>query len=197
MIDLISPIFNFKNQVKSFIYNLYSQTSQEWRLHLISDGDDPDYDEVKTFIESLNDNRIRYEMMPNRYNDWGHSLRDYSVRRLPQDSKYVIMMNADDLFYSNYLKSFNDTIKIYNPDIAFCNFFNNKFDGSRHNSLYNTQLKFAEIDMACFCVRSDWARQNGFNSRIHSADWEYMNEILSKHASPKIVKINLCLYTHQ
>jgi hypothetical protein len=57
-----------------------------------------------------------------------------------------------------------------------------------------SELKESMIDMGCVVVKSNLAKQIGFNHVNYSADWKYFEDVLA--TNPTISKINKVLFVH-
>ena len=79
--------------------SLVAQTNVDWGAHVVIDNPD-DEDNVK-LVESFQDDRIRWSKMDKRYNDWGHTPREYGKQQ--SEAKYVIMTGDDNYYTPNFV----------------------------------------------------------------------------------------------
>ena len=174
-----------------FINSIKSQTSNNWFLRIIHDGNCNKYKELKIQLEKegyLNE-QVTLECTDKRYNDWGHSLRDYALKSQTKKSDFTIITNGDNYYLPNSIEAILDH-HTKEPKCLFmyCNFVQ-RYDAHIHNTPrtcyhpMNTQLAKGNIDMGAVIVKTSVATEVGFNSRSFDADWKYIEQCLEKISS--------------
>ena len=81
------------------IASLIAQTNPSWRANVVIDNPE-DVDNVK-LVESFADDRIRWTKMDKRYNDWGHTPREFGKQM--SECQYVIMTGDDNYYTPNFV----------------------------------------------------------------------------------------------
>lgn len=77
-----------------------AQSYPFWELLIYHDGPISS-DELKSFITKFGDKRIKFTATEQRFNDWGHSLRQMGIAAASGD--YIFNTNSDNVIYQNAL----------------------------------------------------------------------------------------------
>ena len=97
------------------IRHLADQTYQNFEIILFHDG--PKNSSYEQELEPELLQRInRIVITENRYNDWGHSLRDQGIYMA--NGAYIVHHNADNFLYPRALELIKDTIYLDLPDFV-------------------------------------------------------------------------------
>lgn len=188
ILEIICVTYNQREELKSFINSIKSQTISNWFLRIIHDGNCHKYRTLKKELEEENylNEQVTIECTERRYNDWGHSLRDYALKNQKKKSDWIIITNGDNY----YLPTLTETILTYsaeNPKTDFLYWdFIQRFDKEIHKTArttyqpINTTLRIGRVDMGAVAIKTDIAIETGFNSRKFEADWNYIQECLKK-----------------
>ncbi len=186
MIDLeiIAVTYKQQHERRCFLESLICQTNANWKLHLIHDG--PDGDFVRDQIDYDWENRILWYHSPNRFNDWGHTLRATGIGYLG-DSKYTLITNADNY----YMPTFIEEMANHDLDAVICDFVHSH-QGYKH--YFSTDIKISQIDCGAIIVRTDIVKKVGWNYRNFAADWEFIREVFE--LNPTWGKVEKTLFVH-
>jgi glycosyltransferase involved in cell wall biosynthesis len=186
LVDFIIPTFNRHAPLKSMIASLVAQTNPGWGAHVVIDNPD-DVENVK-IVESFNDPRIRWSKMERRYNDWGHTPREFGKQK--SEAKYIIMTGDDNYYTPNFVQELASVIT-HNPGIVYWDMVHSHYN----YSCFKCKLVINEIDMGAFAVRRDLAQTLPLDKSF-AADGEYVRNFLKKFSSEGSVKINKTLFVH-
>jgi glycosyltransferase involved in cell wall biosynthesis len=77
-----------------------AQSYPLWELLIYHDGPISN-NELKSFVGKLGDKRIKFLATEQRFNDWGHSLRQMGIDAASGD--YIFNTNSDNVIYQNAL----------------------------------------------------------------------------------------------
>lgn len=77
-----------------------AQSYPFWELLIYHDGP-VSSDELKSFTTKFGDKRIKFIATEQRFNDWGHSLRQMGINAASGD--YIFNTNSDNVIYQNAL----------------------------------------------------------------------------------------------
>lgn len=176
--------------------SLCSQTRANWRAHVVADN--PTGDDLEKLHKIMDyykdDNRIRFTVLPERHNDWGHTPRNYGLDHATEE--FIVMTGEDNYYMPTFVANFTD--QAYDDKIHFyyCNMVHNWHDGSYPP--VKTRLDEGWIDIGCYMFRRKHMGDIRLNTGMPEADYyfiqDYMNAI--KSFSTDIVKIDKILYVH-
>lgn len=212
MIEVICATYNQNWNLKCLINSFKAQTSSNWFLRVIHDGEGEQFINLKKDLESNGyiDNQVNLESTKKRFNDYGHSLRDYALKNPIKDSDWTIITNGDNY----YLPTIVESIEFYeqkNPTAQFLFWnlvqrFEKKIFTQLEKDIYQqleSKLQLGLIDMGAAAVRTKLARETGFNSRKFEADFIYfqdcfknLQKIHNIANSECILKIPETLFVH-
>ena len=192
MLTIIAVTYNHKDSLKCFINSIKNQTNNGWSLFIIHDGPNPSLKEELTNENYLSD-KVSFIEHPVRTENYGHLLRKWSLENIELSEK-VLLTNADNYYTPNLV----DEVLKYEEDFIYFNVVHSHKNKSNHNkSTYgfmNADLICGKIDMGCAVIKSELAKQVGFNSIAFEADWYYFEDVLK--TNPSILKIDKVLFVH-
>ena len=101
-IEFIIPTYNRTELLFTTVCSIISQTNPNWTIHIVGDNiPEPNLDRLKSFLNFINDDRIKLTNLPERYNDWGHTPRNYGVEHAT--SEWVIMTGEDNYYCPEFV----------------------------------------------------------------------------------------------
>ncbi len=188
LIEVIAPTYDRTVELKSAIASMIAQTDQEWLLHVIIDNEDnmPAMKIVKDF----NDKRIRTTHMDKRYNDWGHTPREYGKQASGAD---YIVMGSDDFYYvPTFIEEVKKAIQEQgSPELIYWDMIHSHYG----YSFFRCSPWMNQIDIGAFATRADKAKQIKLKT-TYAADGEFIEEFKVKFPNANMFKINKVLYVH-
>lgn len=105
MFSVVIPLYNKKHTIRECIASVLSQSYQDFELLVIDDGSTDNSFQV---VSEYSDNRIR---IVQQSNGGVSSARNLGLKLAK--SKYVALLDADDLWMPDYLEKMNSFIESY------------------------------------------------------------------------------------
>ena len=199
-LHIIAVAYRNFGQLKVFVQSWLNQTKGNWFLTVIHDGPDPEFDAIMMEFQRQAPDRIAFRNTANRFNDYGHSLREIGLREISGD--YVMLTNADNYFVPKAVEFMNDVIERDDPDVVlFDMVHSHDRPGGRKlpaYSYFKTKYKRGSIDMSAAIVRAELSSTAGFRDKTHDGDATYFEDIARIRAPSKlsVVKIPRVLLVH-
>ena len=180
-----------------FLLSLACQTSNDFVVKVIHDGPDLETRKVIELVKQSYPNlMLSYEETQNRYNDYGHTLRDIGLKS--SSSEYILLTNDDNYYVPVFVEEILADIKVRKLDIVY-------FDMVHNHKIYDlpnpigyqtliTEPRLNRIDIGSFVFKGKIGKMVGFNDRSFAADGIFFEQLLTK--TKKIGKIEKVLYVH-
>ena len=178
VVSFICPVYDKYPQI---ISSLLCQTYTDWKLYLIHDG--------PTEFDIPDDPRIIYERVKRVGNDWGHSLRAQWLQKMR--SEFIVITNADNYYMPTFL--LKAVTAIGNNIAVYCSQIIHSYTDYK---VMDCRLQRGYIDCGQVLLRTKEAASVGWNSREHSADWFFFNDIILKYSAKKFIPFKGCLFVH-
>lgn len=181
IIEFVIPHYlNRRYKIVCQIASLAAQTDQNWSLHVVCDGPNPDIDFLKSVFPESQFPNIRYSALEKTYHDWGHTPRNYGVQNCNTD--WVVMASNDNYYVPIFVEQMRKAINS-NPKINFlyCDMIHN---GYEYNN-FKCNPRIGSIDMCNMVVRTELARQLPLNSSMVAADGIFCEEYIKKFCTPE------------
>jgi glycosyltransferase involved in cell wall biosynthesis len=186
LVDFIIPTYNRPAPLKCMLASLVAQTNPDWGAHVVIDNPE-DVENVK-LVESFADARIRWSKMDKRYNDWGHTPREYGKQK--SEAKYIIMTGDDNYYTPNFLQEIS---VLCNVEVGMVYW---DMVHSHYNYAYFKCVPAGgQIDMGAFATRRDLAQQIQLGTD-YAADGWFVEHFKQKFPIENISKINKVLFVH-
>jgi len=99
LVSVVIPTYNRAGTIHKTLQSVLEQTIQCFEVIIVDDCSD-DYIELATYIEQLNDSRIR--LLRHEVNRHGSAARNTGINVAL--GKYVALLDSDDLWYKNKLE---------------------------------------------------------------------------------------------
>jgi glycosyltransferase involved in cell wall biosynthesis len=189
-IEFIIPTYNRPNHLMCTINSILSQRSDKWKIHVVADcPPDGTLDKIIKYFEG--DERIKFTILPERYNDWGHTPRNYGLEHATED--WVVMTGEDNYYMPVFVDHFLDAV-INDTHFVYCDMIHNWTDHQYYH--INCKPELYKIDIGNFMVKREFGKQIKLDTKITHADGIYVEQYLKKFPSGKIIKIQKPLYVH-
>ena len=189
-IEFIIPTYNRPDHLMCLLNSLCSQRSDRWSAHVVADcPPEGTLDKIMNYFKD--DNRIKFTILPERYNDWGHTPRNYGVEHATED--WVIMTGEDNYYVPVFVDNF---LSVVTPKVGFvfCDMVHN-WTNFQYFSV-KCEPSWGKIDIGNFMVKTKLAKQMKLNPKVEQADGYYVEEFKQKFSEYKIIKIPKVLYVH-
>jgi glycosyltransferase involved in cell wall biosynthesis len=190
-IEFIIPTYNRINHLITMVASLTAQSNPNWKAHIVADCPDDDVvEQMKTMVTFFNDERIRLTVLDKRYNDWGHTPRQYGLDNATED--WVIMTGEDNY----YVPEFVDIMlgESEHQHFVYCDMVHNWINKDYIPLL--SKLQLGRIDIGSFMVKSNMAKKIKLRIDQEWADWYFVEEFMKKFTAAKMKKVNRILYVH-
>ncbi len=203
IINIIAVTYDHGYKLKCFIDSIRSQTADNWRLHIIHDGEGELYESTKKDLTKngyLNHPSIVFSATKDRHNDYGHSLRKLGLESPAFESDYTVITNCDNYYVPEWISFLN--ISIHGDcdfimwDCVHDHHGNTAFDRLNPYGLCKSRLKEGSIDMGAVATKTTIAQKIGFHSKEFNGDWHYFDKCLDLCRQDKIKKIPSILFVH-
>lgn len=205
MIEVICVTYGQDWSLKCLINSFKSQVNNNWFLRVIHDGIGKNFDSLQEDLFSNNYlcDQVSLEATPERFNDFGHSLRNYGLKNPTKDSDFILITNGDNYYLPTFI---DNIIDVYNskPESKFIfTDYIQKLDHTIHDIpkdrffLMNNKIAMGTIDMGSAVISTEIARKVGFNDKSYYGDFHYFKDCLD-HIDPnsQIFKIPQPLFVH-
>lgn len=192
-IEFIIPTYNRTDHLMCIISSIVAQTSPNWRIHVVADNPPDDVVEKLNNIAGyyMYEPRINFSVMEKRYNDWGHTPRNYGL--LKSEQEWIVLTGEDNYYAPTFVEEF---LKVVRDDINFV-FCNMILNGNQNQYVpVKCEVRYGKIDMGCFMTRTQLAKQIGLRTHINEADWTFVVDYLNRYEDGKVIHIDKMLYVH-
>lgn len=186
LVDFIIPTYNRIVPLKSMLLSLLAQTHPDWVAHVVIDN--PEDVENVQLVQSLMDKRIMWSKMNIRYNNFGHTPREYGKQQ--SSAQYVVMTGDDNYYTPNFVKEIA-LASNNNPGMIYWDMVHSHYD----YAYFQCEPANGRIDMGAFATRRDLAQQIELGVRYDADGW-FVNKFREMFPDEPIVKINKVLFVH-
>ena len=191
-IEFIIPTYNRPDFLMCTINSIVAQRSSDWKIHVVADcPPEGTLDKIMNYFEG--DDRIKFTILPERYNDWGHTPRNYGMEHATED--WVVMTGEDNYYTPVFVDHFLDAVKERpGAHFVFCNMLHNWTDFQYY--AIDCSPKKYQIDIGNFMVKRKYGKKIKLDVTNITADGDYVEEYLKRFTSGEVLKINKVLYVH-
>jgi len=188
-IEFIIPTYNRPHQLMTVISSIFSQTSPNWRIHVVADGIYDGYQKVKNYFEG--DDRIRFTELDGPHKDWGHTPRNYGLSQATEE--WVVMTGDDNYYAPIFVEDFLNAVD-ENTHFVLCNMIHN---WTNNDYLHiNSIPRAGAIDIGNFMTRTQLSNKMKLDITDEQSDGTFVEEYLKRYSEGIIKKINKPLYVH-
>lgn len=190
-IEFIIPTYSRVNHLITLISSLMAQSNPNWKAHIVADCPPEDIqNKIKGVVDFFNDKRIKLTILPERYNDWGHTPRQYGVNKSTEE--WVIMTGEDNYYVPEFVNSM--LVEGKNQHFVYCDMVHNWIN--QEYIPIKTKLNLGHIDIGAFMVKTNLAQKIKLRVNEEWADWYFVEEFVNKFKYANIKKVNKVLYVH-
>lgn len=186
LVDFIIPTFSRINELRSMLSSLVAQTDGDWQAHVIVD--DTQNDAILSLAGSFRDNRIKVSFMDKRYNDWGHTPREWGKNQ--SDAMYVIMTGDDNYYTPNFVSELRQAAETI-PGMIYWDMVHSHYK----YAYFRCYPAYNQIDMGAFATRTNLAKKVELGKE-YAADGLYVENFKKKFPNEEIIKIDKVLFVH-
>jgi hypothetical protein len=179
LLEVICVAYQRYGPLKVFVQSWLNQTADNWRLKVIHDGPDPEFDRIMREFASAVPGRVSFENTQARINDYGHSLRALGLTHATGD--YVLLTNGDNYYVPRCLEYLTEAMRETRADVILYDMVHShNTPGGRplpSYAYFQTDYSRYNIDMGAAIVRSELARAAGFRDLTHDGDQTYFEDV--------------------
>jgi len=172
------------------ISSIVAQVNPMWTIHVVADcPPEGSLDKIMKFYED--DNRIRFTILKDRYNDWGHTPRNYGLDHAKED---WVVMTGDDNYYAPLFVGEMLAAVTENTHFVHCDMVHNWLDNAYIH--LRSEAKLHKIDIGNFMSKPNLAKQVKLHVDKWDADGIFVEEYLEKFPDGEVKHIPKILYVH-
>ena len=189
-IEFVIPTYNRVDHLMCLLNSLCAQTNDNWVAHVIADcPPQGTLDKVIKYFKG--DDRFIFTILPDRYNDWGHTPRNIGLEMTKED--WVVMTGEDNYYTPVFVDEF---LKVVTPNSHFiyCDMVHNWLNFDYIHLKSKPVMDF--IDIGNFMSKTELAKQIKLDTTIAAADGKFVEEYLRKFPTGTITHIKKLLYVH-
>jgi glycosyltransferase involved in cell wall biosynthesis len=192
-IEFIIPTYNRIDLLMTCISSIVGQTNPNWTIHVVADCP-PEEDQLRianiaAYYES--DDRIKFSVLDKRYNDWGHTPRNYGLQKATEE--WVVMTGEDNYYAPTFVENFLSVVRD-DVNFVFCNMVHNWVDDNYIP--VQCEIEYGKIDIGNFMCRTFNAQKLRLKTNINQADYFFIEDYLNRFTEGQIIKIDKILYVH-
>ena len=198
-ITVIVVAYKRYNHIPIMIHSFLIQTNPNWKMVILHDGPDEEHATiVQPYLEKHSN--IEYHQSKRRYNDWGHSLRNWGINEFVT-TPWTLITNDDNYYVPTFLHECYSVISDNNNAefIMVDGLMNTPVSNTLNRNRYQVQYTFPKttlIDMGSFILKQNILKTVGFKSKTISADGVLVDSILDTYPDLICYKINQTLFVH-
>lgn len=113
-LSIVIPCYNAATYLSNTLDCLLNQSYQNFYIYIIDDGSSDETSNISMFYVNR-DCRVKYFY---KSNSGAGDSRNYGLNLV--DSKYVMFLDADDLYHRNFLRYMRDAIAFSKSEVAIC-----------------------------------------------------------------------------
>lgn len=186
-VEFIIPTYNRINPLKCMLASLIAQTDNDWEANVVID--DPEGTDMLNVVKEFNDPRIKATFMDKRYNDWGHTPREFGKQM--SEAEYIIMTGDDNYYTPNFVYELKLACDLTNPGMVYWDMVHSHYQ----YAYFQCTPAVGQIDMGAFATRNDLAKQIFLGIRYDADGW-FVHQFTQKFPQETIKKINKVLFVH-
>ena len=190
-IEFIIPTYSRTNHLFTIVCSLLSQTNPNWKAHIVGDCVRNDtLERIHSFLNMINDDRIRFTNLPVRYNDWGHTPRNYGLKESTEE--WTVMTGEDNYYVPTFV---DNMLRLGNKQhFVYCSMVHNYVND---NYIFiNGELKYGKIDIGCYMFKTIMGNKIKLDTTLEQADWKFVVDFHAKYPLAKTGMIEKILYVH-
>jgi len=199
VLEVLCVAYRRYGPLKVLVQSWLNQTAPNWRLKVYHDGPDAEFDRIMGEFAREAGPRVSYFHSEQRFNDYGHSLRQLALQDAGGD--YVLLTNDDNYYVPRFLEFLTGAIASTQADVVmFDMVHSHDRPGCRPlpaYSYFQTQYSRGNIDMGAAVVKTELARAAGFRDKSHDGDATYFEDVArARGGALSVCKISRTLFVH-
>ena len=196
LFNFVVPTYKGENKLEVIINCLLCQTSQNFHITVVSDGQESET--LSQLAKYFNLKNFSYYWLQERHNDWGHTPRIFGLNQ--SDCLFTIMTGFDNYYMPVFVDSFEKKYQENNnAGFIYCDFvLNHPREDVWYNKYMDAKIENSCIDIGCFAARTELVKKCNLRRDIFAADWHLIQDMLPllRLQNLEIKKVNQTLYVH-
>lgn len=185
-VEFVIPTFDREYPLQCMLLSLMSQTNPNWSAHVVVDT--PEETVADEIVGRIYDKRIKISHMDRRYNNWGHTPREYGKNL--SIAQYVIM-SGDDNYYAPTFVEEIEKAAMSKPGLIYWDMVHSHYK----YSYFKCSPAYNQIDMGAFATRNDIAKKIKLNTSF-AADGEFVDNYNEMFPREEVFRIGKVLFVH-
>ena len=191
-IEFVIPTYNRTDHLFTIVCSILAQTNPNWKIHIVGDNiPNENLERLHSFLNVIKDHRIKFTNLEKRYNDWGHTPRNYGLKEATEE--WVVLTGEDNYYVPHFIDGMLEGIK-KNTNFIYCNLVHNWV--SNEYIPIKSELKYGSIDIGNFMTKTKLAQELELDVTINQADWRFIDEYIQRFKDGLIKKVEKVLYVH-
>jgi glycosyltransferase involved in cell wall biosynthesis len=189
-IDFVIPTYNRPDHLMCIISSIFAQTNPNWSIHVV--GDSPPEGSLDKIMDYYKDSdKIKFTILPKRYNDWGHTPRNYGLHN--SNEEWVVMTGEDNYYVPVFVDEFLSKVT-EKSHFIYCDMVHNWVKQTYR--CISSRPVYGLIDIGNFMTRTKFAKELSLDTTKLAADAIFVNDYLKKFPQGDIIHIEKALYVH-
>lgn len=203
VIEVVAVAFERFGELKVFVQSWINQTESNWRLKVLHDGFNEEFETIMQEFQKVCPEQISYFCTTERYNDYGHTLRHMGINQASSD--FILLTNADNYFIPKAMAFINEKFLEENFEIDVLLFnmvHSHEWPGNTFSpsySFFDVKLERGKVDVSSAIVKTELAKKAGFRDKTHDGDATYFEDIMALSGSDQplnVLKVPNILFVH-
>ncbi len=203
VIEVVAVAFERFGELKVFVQSWINQTESNWRLKVLHDGFNEEFEKIMQEFQKVCPEQISYFCTTERYNDYGHTLRHMGIDQASSD--FILLTNADNYFIPKAMAFINEKFLEENFDIDVLLFnmvHSHEWPGNTSSpsySFFDVKLERGKVDVSSAIVKTELAKKAGFRDKTHDGDATYFEDIMALSRTDRplnVLKLPNILFVH-
>jgi hypothetical protein len=196
-LSIVIVSYRQPDQLSCLLHAFACQTLQNFEILVLHDGADaPTRNVVERFAAEHPLVPCRYIETSQRFNDYGHSLRQIGINEARHE--YILITNGDNYYAARFVEFIFAAIDDQALDAVVFDMVHSHFSYAPFST---APLRWGKqrwaIDMGAIVVRTDMARSVGFRDKTYQGDASYVEDLLGSETGPrKVGKLQRTLFVH-
>lgn len=189
-IEFIIPTYNRPHHLMTVISSIFAQTNPNWSIHVVADcPPEGSLDKIMEFYKDSD--KIRFTILDERHNDWGHTPRNYGLKNAKEE--WIVMTGEDNyyapIFVDEFLKSVTPKIVMVYSDMVH-NWVKNEYIAVKTKPIPRN------IDIGCYMFKKRISQGMELDPSNEEADGQFLVEYLQQCPLGKLKHIEKFIYVH-
>jgi glycosyltransferase involved in cell wall biosynthesis len=194
-VEFVIPTYERTDLLMACISSIVGQTNPNWKIHVVADGPSEEVKEQLSRIAGYyeDDDRIKWTVLDERYNDWGHTPRNIGLAAATEE--WIVMTGEDNYYTPIFVDEF---LKVGASDKTIAMHCNMVHNWVKQDYIpISCELHYGKIDIGNFVFRRKFAGNLRLITTYAQSDWAFVERYMQIN-SPfgEAVKIDKILYVH-